>query len=131
MSSAGGSLYGAKMSNDKLPFNNPFAALGNLRPDLPAGPEPVTAATPAPSPAPAPARAVVRLERKGRGGKEVTVVQQLALTGVEAERWLRELKQALGCGGTIESDALVFQGDHRKRVAALLKTRGVGKVSVG
>src|SRR5690606_21437648 len=56
------------------PFHNPFAALGHLRGD---GPLP-EAAAPAPSPeAPGTAvarRAVVRIERAGRGGKEVTVV---------------------------------------------------------
>ncbi|MBP6840365.1 MAG: translation initiation factor, partial [Kofleriaceae bacterium] len=42
---------------------------------MPAGPAPKPAA--APAAAKGPARAVVRLERKGRGGKEVTVVDKL------------------------------------------------------
>jgi translation initiation factor 1 len=113
------------------PFNNPFGALRGLRADLPAGSEaPAAAAPPAPG-IPAPARAAVRMERKGRGGKEVTVVEHLGLAAGEAERWLRELKQALGCGGSVESGALVFQGDQRERVADLLRRRGVRKVSVG
>jgi translation initiation factor 1 len=113
------------------PFNNPFGALRSLRAELPAAPTaPAAAGTPAPSP-PAPARAAVRLERKGRGGKEVTVVEHLGLAGAEAERWLRELKQALGCGGGLENGALVFQGDQRQRAAELLRARGVRKVSVG
>jgi translation initiation factor 1 len=76
-------------------------------------------------------RAVVRLERKGRGGKEATVVEKLALAPAELERWLKELKQALGCGGAVEGAALVLQGDLRARVKPLLEERGVRKVTVG
>jgi translation initiation factor 1 len=74
---------------------------------------------------------VVRFERKGRGGKEVTCVEQLELTPAELERWLRELKQLLGCGGTLEGTVLVLQGDHRQRLRDVLSERGVRKISVG
>jgi translation initiation factor 1 len=111
------------------PFNNPFGALGALRDGLPLGPAPL--AVEGPAPPPSPARAVVRLERKGRGGKEVTVVERLGLAAPENERWSRELKQALGCGGAVEAETLVFQGDQRQRLADLLRARGVRKVSVG
>jgi translation initiation factor 1 len=114
------------MSDDKKPFNNPFAALRDKLDSLPAGP------APAPPPAPkAPARAVVRMERKGRGGKEVTAIEQLGLSPRELERWLKDLKSALGCGGAVEGDALVLQGDQRKRLPELLAARGVRKVTVG
>ena len=105
-------------------FNNPFAQLASRREELAQG------RPPAPEPK-GPARAVVRMERKGRGGKEVTVVEGLELGGSELERWLKELKQALGCGGTIEERAIVLQGDHRERLRAILPARGVRKVSVG
>lgn len=120
-------------NDPKAPFNNPFAALGGLRAGLPTGPAAVPPSEEAARAAarPAPARAAVRLERKGRGGKEVTVVEHLGLGADEAERWSRELKQALGCGGGVEAGALVFQGDQRERVAELLRARGVRKVSVG
>jgi translation initiation factor 1 len=121
------------MADDRTPFHNPFAALRGLRAELPEGPAaaPPAPSTPGPGAAPAPARAVVRLERKGRGGKEVTVVEALGLADAAAERWLRELKQALGCGGVREGEALVFQGDHRPRLVALLEARGVRTVSRG
>jgi translation initiation factor 1 len=73
----------------------------------------------------------VRYERKGRGGKEVTVVEQLALGAEERTIWLQALKQALGCGGTLEGDALVLQGDQRARVRTWLTARGVSRISVG
>jgi translation initiation factor 1 len=70
------------------------------------------------------------MERTGRGGKVVTVVEKLALPPRELERWLTELKRTLGCGGAVERDTLVLQGDSRDRVGALLEARGVRKVTV-
>ena len=110
------------------PFHNPFAALAGTREALPPGPAPVPARDEVPR---GPARAVVRLERKGRGGKEVTVVEQLGLKPVELEAWLKALKGQLGCGGTSEQDTLVLQGDQRERLPGLLSARGVRKVTVG
>jgi translation initiation factor 1 len=105
---------------------NPFEALEALRAQLPPGRAPP--ARPAPA---GPARAVVRLERKGRAGKEVTVVEKLALGAEELEAWARALKQALGVGGSVEGDTIVLGGDCRKRLEPLLRERGVRKVTSG
>ena len=78
-----------------------------------------------------PARAVIRMERKGRGGKEATVIDKLGLPLGELERWCKELKQALGCGGAIDGDTIVLQGDLRPRLPGVLTARGVAKVTVG
>ena len=71
------------------------------------------------------------MERKGRGGKEVTVIEKLELKEKELEEWCRALKAALGCGGAVDGDTIVLQGDLRQRVPAILTAKGVGKVSVG
>ena len=121
--------------------NNPFAGLrgqlglpevvgpdssaGRSAPSVPAadtGPRTLDAG---------PIRAVVRMERAGRGGKEATVVEQLGLSAAELDEWLKALKAALGCGGSVEGAALMLQGDHRKRLPAVLTARGVRKVIVG
>jgi translation initiation factor 1 len=115
-------------------FHAPFAGLADRLglPSAPAVPDPsLSPASAAPPRRPAPARAVVRLERKGRGGKAVTVVEKLGLAPRDLEAWLRDLKSALGCGGAVEQDAIVLQGDCRDRVRALLESRGVRKVTVG
>jgi translation initiation factor 1 len=70
------------------------------------------------------------MERSGRGGKEVTVIGHLGLEPVAMTAWLKALKASLGCGGVIEGDALVLQGDHRERLPALLSARGVRRVTV-
>jgi translation initiation factor 1 len=114
------------VSDEKKPFNNPFGALGGLREALPQGPtrEEKEARK-------APPKAVVRMERAGRRGKEVTVIEQLDLPVAQRDVWLKELKISLGCGGTVEGVALVLQGDHRERAVKWLTARGVKKISVG
>lgn len=111
------------------PFN---AALAGLAARLgEAAPVPEPASPPArPSGPPPPPRAVVRMERAGRRGKTVTVVEKLALKPGDLEAWLGELKRVLGCGGVIERGALVLQGDTRERVGAWLERRGVKRVTV-
>ena len=109
--------------DEKKPFHNPFAGLKDKLGNLPRGPEKPQVSERLPEPAKGPARAVVRLERKGRRGKEVTVVEQLGLPAPALRDWLKALKDALGCGGTVEGDALVLQGDQRGRVGALLEER--------
>ena len=124
------------MTNDKKPFHNAFEALSALRARLPDPPqdEPAPPGA-APSGPPASARviprAVVRIERSGRGGKEVTVIEHLGLSPADRETWMKDLKAALGCGGSVEGEALTLQGDQRPRLAKLLTSRGVKKITMG
>ena len=109
----------------------PFDALERLRDLLPPVPD-RPPAPPAPKPTkPPPARAVVRMERKGRGGKEATVIEKLGLSATELETWCRELKQALGCGGSVDGDTIVLQGDLRQRLRPVLEAKGVVRVTLG
>lgn len=113
--------------------DNPFRALEGLRASLPSqGAVPPTE-TPRPkTPArAAPSRAVVRIERKGRGGKEATVIEKLTLADAELEAWLRDMKQSFGCGGTVEDGAIVLHGDQRDRAVVFLERAGVGKIIRG
>jgi translation initiation factor 1 len=109
------------------PFHNPFAGLAGRREELAAGPPPEPERKPAPA---GPARAVIRYERKGHGGKEVTLVEKLELPPRELERWIKEARSALGCGGTVQDGALVLQGDQRPRLQKWLAGRGVRRISV-
>ena len=120
------------MSEDK-PFNSPFASLAPLRDSLPPAKPAEQPAAPKPLPPGVKTipRAVVRMERSGRGGKEVTVVEQLQLSASDREKWLKELKASLGCGGVVEGEALMLQGDHRKRLPEILTRHGVKRVIIG
>ena len=58
-------------------------------------------------------------------------MEKLELTPAEREAWLKALKAALGCGGKVEGDTLMLQGDQRKRLPGVLAARGVRKVTLG
>lgn len=109
--------------------DSPFSALEALRSKLPPGENKASSTSTAPAPK-GPARAVVRLERKQRRGKEVTVVEKLGLAPTALEAWCRDLKQALGCGGAVEDDTIVLQGDLRARIGDVLSKKGVAKVTI-
>ena len=111
----------------KKPPENPFAKLDAMRALLPSREIAPVVKKEKPPPKP-PARAVVRFEKKGRGGKMVTVIEQLALPEAELERWCSELKKELGCGGAVEGDNILLQGDLRARLPAILTRRGVGAI---
>jgi translation initiation factor 1 len=118
--------FGAAMTTKR---ETPFAALEKLRDQLPVGEIAPTKAAPDET-AKGPARAVVRLEKKQRRGKEVTVVEKLGLQTNELESWCKQLKQTLGCGGTVEGDAIVLQGDFRRRLPDVLTALGVRKITI-
>ncbi|MCO4772765.1 MAG: translation initiation factor [Deltaproteobacteria bacterium] len=75
-------------------------------------------------------KAVVRRERKGRGGKTVTVVSGAALTGQDLPALAKRMRKALGTGARIEDGAIVVQGDQRDAAAKWLGARGA-KVVLG
>jgi translation initiation factor 1 len=66
----------------------------------------------------------VRLERKGRGGKTVTVIEGLRMPGKERELLLQKLKSGLGTGGTVKDTSLEIQGDHLDMIMAELESMG-------
>lgn len=119
--------------------HNPFAALRTQAglPPVPA-PNPATAPEPpasAPPPsqraAPAAGRVVVRRERKGHGGKSVTIAEGPGLAGCDVSGLAREAARALGAGAREVDGALVVQGESTERLVAWLVARGFGPVSRG
>lgn len=109
------------------PFNNPFAALQGQRESLPEGSAPEAKTAKAEK---GPTRAVVRYERKGHGGKDMTRIEKLELDAKTLVVWLKDLKSALGCGGLVEDGTLLVQGDQRERVKTWLSKRGVTRITV-
>ncbi len=69
-------------------------------------------------------KATVRLDRKGRGGKSVTVIEGLQIPQKEREVLLKQLKAKLGTGGTVKDTCLEIQGDHRDALMAALEKLG-------
>jgi translation initiation factor 1 len=60
--------------------------------------------------------AKLRMEKKGRGGKSVTVVAGLPHNAAFLAELCQELKRACGTGGTVSEGTIELQGDLRDRV---------------
>ena len=76
--------------------------------------------------APIPDRIVakLRMEKKGRGGKMVTVIDGLPPNEDFLKTLAQELKRACGTGGAVGDGAIELQGDLRDRVREFLTGRG-------
>ena len=66
----------------------------------------------------------IHLDRKGRKGKSVTVVDGLSVNPTHLAEMAKTLKQKLGTGGTAKQGRIEIQGDHRQKVAELMKEMG-------
>ena len=64
------------------------------------------------------------MERAGRGGKTVTIVRGFTGSPEELEELCKTLKQKIGVGGSAKEGEIILQGDHRPKVAELLKSLG-------
>jgi translation initiation factor 1 len=69
--------------------------------------------------------AKLRLEKSGRGGKEVTVIDGLPRNAEFLDELARTLKKSCGTGGSVRDGRIELQGDRRERAAALLRGRGI------
>ncbi len=69
-------------------------------------------------------KVTVRLDRKRRGGKVVTVIEGIRISPEEMEDLFKQLKTKLGTGGTVRETSLEIQGDHRDIVIEKLKEKG-------
>jgi translation initiation factor 1 len=67
---------------------------------------------------------LVTLEKKGRGGKSVSVVKQVMSPPAGKEALLKLLKTKLGTGGTLKDDTIEIQGDRRDDIVTLLRELG-------
>jgi translation initiation factor 1 len=63
-------------------------------------------------------------QRKGRGGKTVTIITGLPLKQEELAKLAKTLKKLAGGGGSVKAGEIVLQGDHRDKMVELLKQRG-------
>lgn len=75
---------------------------------------------------------VLREERKGRGGKTVTVIRGVAGTESQLKELAQRMRRALGCGGSVEDgDVIVLQGEQLERTRLWLEQQGTREVILG
>ncbi|WP_330924795.1 stress response translation initiation inhibitor YciH [Candidatus Sororendozoicomonas aggregata] len=63
-------------------------------------------------------------EKKGRGGKIVTVISGLPMNGNDLKALAKQLKKRCGGGGAVKGDTIELQGDHVDTLIDMLKKQG-------
>lgn len=66
----------------------------------------------------------VRIERKGRKGKTVTLITGFVGQTADLEELGKELKAKCGIGGSVKEGEVILQGELVERVVALLREMG-------
>jgi len=81
----------------------------------------------------APRDGYIRLarDRKGRGGKIVTIITGMPGDATALAQIAQELRRFCGAGGTIKGTTIEIQGEHRERLESYLKGKGYKVRRVG
>ena len=66
----------------------------------------------------------LRRERKGRGGKAVTIIDGVPLPAPALKALAKRLKQRCGVGGAVKEGLIEIQGDQRALLKDLLEAEG-------
>lgn len=96
-------------------------ALRNL--ELPEGQDAPAAEEAAERPVRKP-KITVSFERKGRGGKQATILSGFDCDDSELEAIASQLKRRLACGGSARGGEILLQGDRRESVRKILHELG-------
>ena len=66
----------------------------------------------------------VAMEKKGRGGKTVTLIRGFVGTESDLKDLGKLVKTKCGVGGSVKDGEILVQGDFKQRVIDLLKAEG-------
>jgi len=73
---------------------------------------------------PAKQRLIVGIDRRNRGGKQVTLVSGFVGKAEDLKELGRALKTKLGVGGSAKDGEITIQGDFRDKVVSILQQMG-------
>lgn len=69
----------------------------------------------------------VSIEKKGRGGKTVTLIKGFIGRDEDLKDLGKLLRNRCGVGGSEKEGEIIIQGDHRSRIVELLQKAGYTK----
>ena len=76
-------------------------------------------------------KVVLRHQRKGRGGRLVTLVSGLNFPQEGLQQLVKEIRRSFGCGANVEGEDLVLQGDQLEKTRMFLERKGIKRIILG
>jgi len=74
---------------------------------------------------------VIKIDRKQRAGKAVTLVEGFVGREEDLEALGKELKTHCGTGGSVKDGVILIQGDLCEKISAYLRSKGYIKSRIG
>ena len=73
----------------------------------------------------------MRLEKKGRAGKSVTVLFNLPYTPSQAKTLMKQIQTFLGTGATFKNQTIEIRGDQRDKIKLYFQKMNLKIISAG
>lgn len=67
----------------------------------------------------------LRIDRKGRGGKSVTLIEGLQKSDEDLKTLAKEIKKQCGTGGAVKDGIIEIQGDVRDFLLLFFQNKGI------
>ncbi len=74
---------------------------------------------------------IAKLEKKGRGGKTVSIIEGFVGTQKDLKNLAKDLKNKCGTGGSVKNGTIIIQGNVRDKIMNYLKEKGYQVKRVG